>query len=266
MPRENRGISAPATMGASLLDHAEEELYWDATGNPRRSLHADAGRRPALLSEEQKWEAQNTVAFWAATFFLQGSLLFTIGSIALYPSVLTVCSEDTKTEDCSPEFMYLAWVDYSFLIGAWCFTIGNYLVYFQVINSDKSSSEPFSLFARPVMDGGHLGAIFNLIGSLLFNWNTMLMFDTANHDSVWYEYNLVYVMSGGLGSVFVSMSILTADSMHVLLTQRVAPFARSSAFCSSSLSVCVGRYCGGRAQRLERCEKFKKAGDPDGDS
>jgi hypothetical protein len=113
----DRGISAPAAMGAPLLDHAEES-YWeeDPVGNPRRTIHADAGRRPVLLSEEQKWEAQNTVAFWAATFFLQGSLLFTIGSIALYPSVLTICVEDSKTEDCSPEFMYRAWVDYSFLI------------------------------------------------------------------------------------------------------------------------------------------------------
>ncbi|GMI12834.1 hypothetical protein TrRE_jg10611 [Triparma retinervis] len=212
--RAIKAMLGDAIFWGRVEENCEEELYWeDATGNPRRSLHADAGRRPALLSEEQKWEAQNTVAFWAATFFLQGSLLFTIGSIALYPSVLTVCSEDTKTEDCSPEFMYLAWVDYSFLIGAWCFTIGNYLVYFQVINSDKSSSEPFSLFARPVMDGGHLGAIFNLIGSLLFNWNTMLMFDTANHDSVWYEYNLVYVMSGGLGSVFFALGAI-AEGEH----------------------------------------------------
>jgi hypothetical protein len=77
-----------------------------------------------------------------------------------------------------------------------------------VINSEKSSSEGFSLFVFPVMDGGHLGACFNLVGSLLFNWNTMLMFDTANHDSVWYEYNLIYVLSGGLGSVFVSIVVL----------------------------------------------------------
>ena len=42
--------------------------------------------------------------------------------------------ESGETGNCQPEFMYKAWVDYSFMIGAWCFTLGNYAVYFQVIN------------------------------------------------------------------------------------------------------------------------------------
>ena len=146
--RGERGTSAPAAMNDTdykLLDSVGEEEGLQSTRLRRTTIHEDAGVRRALLSEEYIWSYRNTIAFWAAILFQQGSVLFTIGSIALYPSILHVCDEGDKNvrrrlageDDCMPEFMFRAWVDYSFFIGAIAFTIGNYLVYFQVINSDK---------------------------------------------------------------------------------------------------------------------------------
>ena len=145
MGRAKHSGSAPAALNEYTLmsDRAGEfpelERLTERTAE-RRTLHEDAGRTRVMLSEERTWNFQNTIAFWAATFFIQGSVLFTIGSACMYPSVLTVCGEEgTDAEDetvnCQPEFIYKAWVDYSFMIGAWCFTAGNYCVYFQVINS-----------------------------------------------------------------------------------------------------------------------------------
>ena len=107
--------------------------------------------------------------------------------------------------------MYKAWVDYSFMIGAWCFTAGNYAVYFQVINFE---GDDLSFIAWPDLgDWGHLGTLFNLFGAIAYNVNTMLFFDTADHDSIMYEYNLVYVISGGLGSILFALGAL-AEGEH----------------------------------------------------
>ena len=166
------------------------------------------------ISGERKWEFQNTIAFWAATFFLQGSVLFAIGSIAMYPSILRVCGvgEEPTVSDCQPEFLYKAWVDYSFMIGAWCFSVGNYAVYFQVINGKDSPD--ISYVAYPdFTDWGHIGALSNVLGSIAYNVNTMLMFDTSVHTSVWYDYNLVYVLSGGLGSALFAIGAV-AEGEH----------------------------------------------------
>merc|ERR1711966_503536 len=70
------------------------------------------------------FDFQKTVAFWSAIFFIEGSVLFTIGSICMYPDV------ELHT------WKYKGWVDYTFMIGAWCFTVGNYLNYFLVINAE----------------------------------------------------------------------------------------------------------------------------------
>jgi len=164
----------------------------------------------------QRWEFRNTIAFWAATFFLQGSALFTIGSISMYPSVLRVCGggENATVSDCQPEYIYKAWVDYSFMIGAWCFSVGNYAVYFQVINSRDDEEEALQFVTWPEWENwGHMGALSNVLGSIAYNVNTSLMFDTAKHTSVWYDYNLIYVLSGGIGSALFALGAV-AEGEH----------------------------------------------------
>ena len=38
------------------------------------------------------------------------------------------------------EMKYKAWVEYSFVIGAWIFTVSMYLIYFLIINTEVSFS------------------------------------------------------------------------------------------------------------------------------
>jgi len=78
MPREGIGVSSipPEMSDYSLLRDSigDDDPGGRSSELPRRTLHDDAGhsgRRP-LLSEEMRWEFQNTIAFWASVFFLQG--------------------------------------------------------------------------------------------------------------------------------------------------------------------------------------------------
>jgi len=80
-----------------------------------------------------------------------------------------------------------------------------------VINNEKTDLHYVNI--PTWKDLGEMGAIFNMIGSLLFNVNTMLMFDASSHDSVWFEYNLVYVLSGGGGSIFFALGAI-AEGEH----------------------------------------------------
>lgn len=144
----------------------------------------------------KKWDFTATVSFWAAIFFIQGSMLFTIGSIAMYPSV--------HLEDMA-KFKYQAWVDYSFLFGAYCFTVGNYALYFQVINRDIDNSADgmggqVQWITWPNLnDAGQVGCLCNLIGALLFNLNTNTMYMRLSSEA---KYNWWYVFTGSAGSLF----------------------------------------------------------------
>ena len=204
-----RGISAPASFD-------DYNLMADAAGDPsdqdfsRATLHDDAGvRTRAQLSEEQHWQFRNTTAFWASLFFLQGSVLFTIGSIAMFPGVLKVCpdvdDDDPDETNCQPAFIRKAWVDYSFMIGSMAYFIGNYTIYFQVINSDNNPSLCF-IKTPNFDDWGQIAAIINLVGSICYNTNALLpVFDHSRHNSILYDYNLIYVCLGGVGSVFFAI-------------------------------------------------------------
>jgi hypothetical protein len=156
------------------------------------------GRRFNRDSEKVRaWNFRNTIAFWASIFFIEGAVLFTIGSVCIYP----VVGLDAAS--------YEAMVDYCFMIGAWCFLIGNYAVYFQVINqnvvhkvygeSKLTPSQSVRMLA-PIewSDGGHVGAVFNCVGAILFCFNTMSMY--ANKEST-ANFDLWYVMTGTLGSM-----------------------------------------------------------------
>jgi hypothetical protein len=149
-------------------------------------------------AQEKAWDFMNTVAFWASIFFIQGAVLFTIGSICLYPGIIP---------SNAPDYIAIAWIDYTFMIGSWCFTIGNYLVYFQVINASQRAQllgvdtrKDTQWIACPRRESGHLGALCNCIGALLFNVNTMTMFapvlKVSNHG-----FNVWYVSTGAAGSL-----------------------------------------------------------------
>jgi len=192
----------------------------------------------------------------------QGSCLFTVGSVALYPS-LDIASDGDQ------DWKYIAWVDYTFVIGAWCFTIGNFIIYHQVrkaprrrargnsptalslwrflwphiaartqpptalslrrialppysrrrplcshmcvvreqvINTEASHKKgktrrKIRWFALPDWrHKGQVGVFFNCVGTLLFNVNTMTMFDWLADKTTTTGFNLWYVSTGTVGS------------------------------------------------------------------
>jgi hypothetical protein len=102
---------------------------------------------------------------------------------------------------------FRAWVDYSFMIGAWQFCVGNYLIYFQVINTDSQRQElrifwrSRALRALPISEqSGYFGSLCNLIGGLFFCVNTMCMFGVDRSSNL--KYDIWYVATGSIGSLF----------------------------------------------------------------
>lgn len=184
------------------LDSMESDDALDDSNNDdvmsTRSFKAD-------FHEEKKhpaWDVKSTIAFWVSALTVEGSALFLIGSLFLYPGLLP------EGEDF--EYAFKAWVDYPFMIGGWCFTIGNYLCYYQTINKYHGHAGwcqarylcPSSL-QEFKESPGTLAALLNIFGALFFNVNTMEMFfpwvKTQHGLSSW---NFWYVFIGCAGSAF----------------------------------------------------------------
>eukprot|EP00658_Telonema_sp_P-2_P027282 TRINITY_DN21098_c0_g1_i2.p1 TRINITY_DN21098_c0_g1~~TRINITY_DN21098_c0_g1_i2.p1 ORF type:complete len:288 (-),score=70.72 TRINITY_DN21098_c0_g1_i2:129-992(-) len=165
-------------------------------------LPAKHARRTDAVERRSNFDFQRTLAFWGSIFFVEGSVLFTIGSVALYPDL---------NAELDAEFKKKAWVDYSFMIGAWCFTIGNYFIYYLVINAKHEDSlqddeqdvisDP-RWVSFPVCEAGHLGAASNLVGAVFYNINTMHGLWPKGGVRTTQEFDLWYVMTGVLGSAF----------------------------------------------------------------
>jgi len=111
---------------------------------------------------DKDFDFQRTMSFWSAIFFVQGSVLFFIGSIVMYPAILRgevdtsayeaaealyTAGSITLAEWEAVEISYeedeeikemksKAWIEYAFMIGAWIFTVSMYLIYFLIINAE----------------------------------------------------------------------------------------------------------------------------------
>jgi hypothetical protein len=154
-------------------------------------------------TDVQRWKFQNTVSYWACVLFIQGSVLFTVGSICIYPSVAEYQSG----------FVQEAMSEYGFMIGSWLFFIGCYLIYLQVINQGTFAPKGRNgenqgicgglvhcrighvRFLAPInfSDSGHVGAVCNCIGAALFVVNTMAFFGLKR--DTFATFNLWYVMT-----------------------------------------------------------------------
>lgn len=108
------------------------------------------------------------------------------------------------------------------MVGAWCFTIANYLIYFQTINRWNSHGASTHQGANEVhrtrwllprsadMGPGYWACLCNVIGALLYNVNTMGMF--GHYEKTLTGYNLGYVMTGSVGSIwFILGAILEGE-------------------------------------------------------
>jgi hypothetical protein len=198
----------------SSYKHHDPEL--GGTDTQRDSKLSDISVDDFDSEKVRAWNFRNTLAFWASIFFIEGAVLFTIGSVCIYPVVgLRGAS-------------YEAMVDYCFMIGAWCFLIGNYAVYFQVINQNvvhkvdrqeaKTTATQSATRSQSVRmlapidwnDGGHVGAVFNCVGAILFCFNTMSMYANKERTA---NFNLWYVMTGTFGSICFAVSAV-AEGEH----------------------------------------------------
>eukprot|EP00937_MAST-01D_sp_MAST-1D-sp2_P003126 g3126.t1 len=164
-----------------------------------------------LTGPIRQWEFQHSLAFWSAIFYIQGSVLFTFGSLCLFPGMLGEPGLAWKTRGC---------VDYVFLIGAWAFALANYLLWFSIINQTWGRGQPWA-FVLPSRclrddgtvwqgrcawlldrewDAGVVGQLCNCVGGALFVVNTMAFLGIDRSTTA--AYNFWYVTTGGVGSLF----------------------------------------------------------------
>jgi hypothetical protein len=216
-------------MGEMDMEAAKQALHNSA--QQHQSLHSDVEkslasfgdmgetRRQSWLDTEKNnekvWSYKSTISFWCSIYFTAGSLLFVVGSAGMIPGFCPPGEEH--------EVYFRTWVDYPFMVGAWCFTIANYGIYFQVLNqlnshgatsphgADEIALPSFasSTLTRlrwvvlPTSDLGHLAALMNVIGSLLYNVNTMGMYGGPNKFGLGFD--IGYVSTGAVGSLFFAV-------------------------------------------------------------
>ena len=72
--------------------------------------------------QKDAWDFKSTLSFWVAVYMIIGSFLFLVGSLAMFNIILP------------KNFNARFWVDYSYKVGAWCFTLASYVNYFNVMN------------------------------------------------------------------------------------------------------------------------------------
>lgn len=151
----------------------------------------------------QAWDYKATIAYWTTCMTIEGAILFSVGSLMMYPGM--------KPEDEEHEYVERAWVEYPFFFGGWCFTFGNYLSYLQVINQNKQDhskggikqvKKSTYLFTWPAgqTDKGHIASLLNVVGALWYNIGTTTMFGFPPVSPMLY-YNLDYVTTGIIGSL-----------------------------------------------------------------
>lgn len=183
----------------NLLKHASTAVS-DIHRGPSDIRLSRSDSSPAIyVHPHDEYDYRDTIAYWSAIFFIEGSVLFTIGSISMYPEIL-----GSKEHYANK---YLAWVDWPFMMGAWCFLLAHYLTYFQVINQDTHRDAVGVRFvARPRCgDRAHMGCLINLLGCLCYGLNTMAMFGGPDLKKGNLRFDLWYVGTGSLGSFFFAV-------------------------------------------------------------
>lgn len=202
---QRTGSGSLEPQGTSESQHGS----WMVPGSQQRP------RTPSQVKEV--WSYKATIAFWSSMYFVIGSVLFVVGSVSMIPGF---CPPAATNEEAHEEY-FRVWVDYSFMVGAWCFTLGNYLAYFQVINklsthgAGENGGDPgdhgavlsrLRCFACPSSDLGELAAFANVIGALFYNVNTMGMFGGSEKFGM--GFNIGYVATGTGGSFFFALGAL----------------------------------------------------------
>merc|ERR1719506_1308341 len=178
--------------------HALSMSVRDGSLRERPHFHYD--------TEHEAWDYKSGIAYWCTCMGIEGSLLFTLGCLMMFPGM--------KPTDEKHEFVARAWIEYSFMIGGWCFTFATYLSYLNVINQRKHHKiERLHLITWPrgQTDKGHVASLLNLVGSLWYNICTMSMFGWPPKRTL-LEFNLTYVGTGVAGSMcFILAALLQGE-------------------------------------------------------
>ena len=129
-----------------------------------RPLLTEEPRSAALLASPSlaqlperhtsEYRFRNTVAFWIAISFVEGSLLFLCGA------VVSMCA-------LGDEWMRRGLVEYAYFAGSLFFSLGAYLGFFQVINVGNATTRLVG--CRGTSVEAYWGSLLYFLGALCFN-------------------------------------------------------------------------------------------------
>lgn len=148
------------------------------------------------------WAPQR-LAWWIAVLFMIGSVLFAVGGVRA----------------AWPDLTALQWLDPAvlgpvFFVGSLFFTAAAYLQFYEALNSDFASGVTNRRFIgwRP-QNLGYLSSLFQLLGAILFNFNTADAMITGLH---WGGEDLLVWSPNIVGCVFflVSCQLAVVEYAH----------------------------------------------------
>jgi len=190
-----------------------------------------------------EWVFRNTVSFWVGVFFVEGSILFIVGSAAaaFHPHA---------------EWRQAALIGYPYFAGSITYTAGTYLGYYEVINVGRVKRRFFG--CSGATRAGFWGTTLYLIGALLFNVNCSATFVSPTTPEG--EHAVAVYMEGLTGTVgslfFLAAAIIEwAHNWHANSKQKVfwlclSYFWGSALFLVGSLGTLVVALMGGASTTL----------------
>jgi len=190
-----------------------------------------------------EWVFRNTVSFWVGVFFVEGSILFIVGSAAaaFHPHA---------------EWRQQAIIGYPYFAGSLTYTAGTYLGYYEVINVGREKRRFFG--CSGATRAGFWGTTLYLIGAVLFNVDCAATF--LSPATLEGEHLIAVYMEGLTGTIgslfFVAAAVIEwAHNWHANSTQKVfwlclSYFVGSVLFLLGSLSTLIVASIGGASVTL----------------
>ncbi len=176
-----------------------------------------------------EWRFRNTVSFWVAVCFIEGSCLFLVGAISSIPKGL-------------PQWKVHGLVTYGYFAGSLAYTGGAYLSWFEVINVGRKKRRFAACSGSS--KAGFYGSLFYFVGALFYNVNCgvpLLHFPSEESEQlakVWGE-----GLAGVLGSLFFVAAAIIEWWHNRDATPRQLVWWLCSSYFVGSVLVLVGASC-----------------------
>ena len=152
----DRESEAAAIFRRRLLEISDADTLEALLGLIFRSPSPSLAQLPERHTSEYRF--RNTVAFWIAISFVEGSLLFLCGA------VVSMCA-------LGDEWMRRGLVEYAYFAGSLFFSLGAYLGFFQVINVGNATTRLVG--CRGTSVEAYWGSLLYFLGALCFNESRM---------------------------------------------------------------------------------------------